>query len=54
MKPAVKVHFRGLDELKELLETAQVQIVELEETLYRISNSEVSITFEQIPNRKEN
>lgn len=46
MKLEVKTHVQGLDELKELLETAKTQVVELEETLDRISKSEISIGFE--------
>ncbi len=49
MKLEVKIHVQGLDELKELLETAKTQVVELEETLDKISKSEVSISFE--PNK---
>lgn len=43
MKLEVKTNVKGLDELKELLETAQTQVVQLEETLNKISQSEISV-----------
>lgn len=46
MKLEIKTNVTGLEELKELLETAKIQVVELEETLDKISKSEASIGFE--------
>lgn len=46
MKLVVKTNFKGLEELKELLESAKKQAVELEETLNKISKTEISIEFE--------
>ena len=49
MKLEIKTNIKGLDELKELLESAEKQVVELQETLDRISQSEIKIDFEPIP-----
>ena len=46
MKAEVKIKVKGLEELKELLESATKQAVELEETLNKISKTEISIEFE--------
>lgn len=46
MKLEVKLNVKGLEELKELLESAKKQAVELEETLNKISETEISIEFE--------
>ena len=46
MKLEIKTNVKGLEELKELLESGKKQVVELEETLNRISETEISIEFE--------
>ena len=46
MKLEIKTNVKGLDELKELLESAKKQAVELEETLNKISETEISVEFE--------
>ena len=46
MKSKVKINVKGLEELKELLESAKKQAVELEETLNKISKTEISVEFE--------
>ena len=46
MKLEVKLNVKGLEELKELLETAKKQAAELEETLNKISKTEISVEFE--------
>ena len=46
MKLEVKLNVKGMGELKELLESAKKQAVELEETLNKISETEISIEFE--------
>lgn len=46
MKSEVKINVKGLEELKELLDSATKQAVELQETLDRISKSKISIEFE--------
>lgn len=46
MKLEVKTHIQGLEELKELLESCKKQVIELEETLNKISEIEISIEFE--------
>ena len=46
MKLEVKTNVKGLEELKEHLESAKKQIVELEETLNKISETEISVEFE--------
>lgn len=46
MKLEVKLNVKGLEELKELLESAKKQAAELEETLNKISKTEISIEFE--------
>lgn len=46
MKLEVKINVKGLEELKELLESAKKQAVELEETLNKISETEISVEFE--------
>lgn len=42
----LEINVKGLEELKELLESAKKQAVELEETLNKISKTEISIEFE--------
>lgn len=49
MKLEIKTNVTGLEELKELLESGHKQAVELQETLNKISQSEISIDFEPIP-----
>lgn len=46
MKLEVKLNVKGLEELKELLESAKKQAVELEEILNKISKTEISVEFE--------
>ena len=46
MKLEIKTNVKGLEELKELLESGKKQVVELEETLNKISETEISIEFE--------
>lgn len=46
MKLEIKTNVTGLEELKELLESAKKQAVELEETLNKISETEISVEFE--------
>lgn len=46
MKLEIKTNVTGLEELKELLESGKKQVVELEETLNKISETEISIEFE--------
>ena len=46
MKAEVKINVKGFEELKELLESAKKQVVELEETVNKISKTEISIDFE--------
>lgn len=46
MKLEVKLNVKGLEELKELLESAKKQAVELEETLNKICETEISVEFE--------
>lgn len=46
MKLEVKLNVKGLEELKELLESTKKQAVELEETLNKISKTEISVEFE--------
>lgn len=53
MKLEVKINVKGLEELKELLDSAIKQVVELEETLDRISKSEVRIDFEPILQKRD-
>ena len=53
MKLEVKVNVKGLEELKEILESATQQAVELQETLDKISQSEIKIDVEPILIRKE-
>ena len=42
----LEINVKGLEELKELLESGKKQVVELEETLNKISKTEISIEFE--------
>lgn len=49
MKLEIKTNVKGLEELKELLESGQKQVAELQETLNKISKSEIKIDFEPIP-----
>lgn len=42
----LEINVKGLEELKELLESAKKQAVELEETLNKISKTEISVEFE--------
>ena len=49
-----KDELERLEELKELLETAKTQVVELEETLNKISKTEISIEFETKIQKGEN
>ena len=46
IKLEVKTNVKGLEELKELLESAKKQATELEETLNKISETEISVEFE--------
>lgn len=46
MKLEVKLNVKGLEELKELLESAKKQAVELEEILNKISKTEISVECE--------
>lgn len=46
MKLEVKINVEGLEELKELLESAAKPIAELEEILNKISETEISVEFE--------
>lgn len=46
MKLEIKTNVKGLEELKELLESGKKQVVELEETLNKISETEISVEFE--------
>ena len=48
MKSEVKINIKGLEELKELLDSAAKQATELQETLDRIFQSEIRIDFELI------
>ena len=50
----LEINVKGLEELKELLETAKTQVVELEETLNKISKTEISIEFETKIQKGEN
>ena len=54
MKLEIKTHVQGLDELKELLESGKKQAVELEETLNKISETEISVEFETKIQKGEN
>lgn len=45
MNVEVKTNVEGLDELKELLEVATQQTVDLQETLDKISKSKIKIEF---------
>ena len=46
MKLEIKTNVKGLEELKELLESGKKQVVELKETLNKISETEISVEFE--------
>ena len=48
MDVEVKTIIKGLEELKELFKLGQKQVVELQETLERISKAEIKIDFESI------
>lgn len=52
MKLEVKTNVKGLEELKELLDSAAKQAIELQETLDRISQSEIRIDFELINTKR--
>lgn len=45
----LEINVTGLEELKELLDSAAKQATELQETLNKISQSEIEIDFEPIP-----
>ena len=53
MKLKVKISVKGIEELKELLDSAAKQATELQETLDRISKSEIRIDFEPIPHQHD-
>ena len=53
MQLKVKINVKGLAELKELLDSAAKQVTELQETLNRISQSEIRIDFEPIRQHKK-
>lgn len=46
MKLEIKTNVKELEELKELLESGKKQVVELEETLNKISETEICVEFE--------
>ena len=46
MKSKVKINVKGLEELKELLDSATKPIAKLEEILNKISKTEISVEFE--------
>lgn len=46
MKLEIKTNVKGLEELKELLESGKKQAIELQETLNKIAQSEISVEFE--------
>ncbi len=52
MKLEVKTNVKGLEELKELLDSAAKQATELQETFDRISQSEIRIDFELINSKR--
>ena len=52
MQLKVKINVKGLEELKELLDSAAKQVTELQETLNRISQSEIRIDFELINSKR--
>ena len=54
MKLEIKTNVKGLEELKELLEFGKKQVVELEETLNKISETEISVEFETKIQKGEN
>ena len=54
MKLEIKTNVKGLEELKELLESGKKQVVELEETLNKISKTEISVEFETKIQKGEN
>ena len=53
MDVEVKTIIKGLEELKELFKLGQKQVVELQETLERISKAEIKIDFESIPRQRD-
>ena len=52
MQLKVKTNVKGLEELKELLDSAAKQATELQETFDRISQSEIRIDFELINSKR--
>lgn len=52
MNLEVKTNVKGLEELKELLDSAAKQATELQETFDRISQSEIRIDFELINSKR--
>lgn len=54
MQLKVKINVKGLEELKELLDSAAKPIAELEEILNKISETEISVEFEQKIYKGEN
>lgn len=52
MKLEVKTNVKGLEELKELLDSAAKQATKLQETFDRISQSEIRIDFELINSKR--
>lgn len=54
MKLEIKTNVKGLEELKELLESGKKQVAELEETLNKISETEISVEFEPKIQKGEN
>ena len=53
MNIKIKANVEGLDELKELLEVARRQTIDLQETLDEISQSKIKIDFESIPHQHD-
>lgn len=46
IKAEIKMVVQGLDELKEFFDLATKQAIELQETLNKIAQSEISVEFE--------
>ena len=53
MNVEIKANVEGLEKLKELLEVAKEQTVNLQETLDKISKSKIKIDFESIPRQRD-
>ena len=53
MQLEVKTNVKGLEELKEFLDSAAKQATKLQETFNRISQSEIRIDFELIQQHKK-